>query len=150
VPSRRTAALVLCAAAAAAGCGSTSPPPAPPGARRTSVAEAPESFKDARGTLARLAALRAARDASGARALADDVLAAGQSLVEMEQPEDLRREHAARYGEARARFIDALNAWDRAAAGTDDAALWEAADRVESGYWAWYDAYRGVAAEGSV
>jgi hypothetical protein len=146
---RKGAALVL-AAAAVAGCGSTTPASAPPGARRTSLAEGPEGFREARATLSRLAALRSARDAAGARALGDQVLAAGQSLVEMERPEDLRREDVARYGEARARFIDALNAWDRAVAGKDDEALWSAADRVETGYWAWYDAWRGAPAEGAV
>jgi hypothetical protein len=146
----RATALLL-AAAATAGCGSTTPKaPPPPGARHTSVAEGPEGFRDARAILTRLAALRSARDAAGARALGDQVLAAGQSLVEMERPEDLRREDVARYGEARARFIDALNAWDRAVAGKDDAALWAAADRVETGYWAWYDAWRGAPAEGAV
>jgi hypothetical protein len=101
-------------------------------------------------SLRRLAAMRAARDARGARALADGVLAAGRRMASMERPEDLRREDAARFLEGRARFVDALNAYDRAAAGADDAALWAAADALEGSFWAWYDAYRGVPAEGAV
>jgi hypothetical protein len=139
------AALVGLAAACASGA-----PPAPAGYRATPLGESPEPFRDAQSSLRRLAARRVAGDAAGVRALSRDVLAAGRRLVSMERPEDLRREDVARFLEGRARFIDALNAYDRAAAGSDDAALFAAADGLERSFWAFFDAYRGVPAEGAV
>jgi hypothetical protein len=146
---RRAAFLLASLALSAVGaCGSA--PPAGVEASRPGLGDAPAGFRDVRGALGRLAERRAAGDARGARARADEVLAAGKRLVAMERPEDLMREHVARYLEGRARFIDALNAFDRAAETQDDAALWTAVHRLERAFWGWFDAYRGQSTQGAV
>jgi hypothetical protein len=153
VPDRRGALVSVAAAAALAAavtaCGS-SPRTGPPTARTATLRESPEPFRDAEAGLRRLAAARASGGPSAARALARDVLAQGKRLVAMERPEDLARENVARFLEARARFVDALNDFDRSAAGADDDAFLRSSERLERAFWLWHDAYRGVAPSGAV
>ena len=123
---------------------------APPGGYRTSLVKSPAPFRAMRDVLDDLARLHASNDAAAARAMSPEVIAEGTKFVNMKPPSDLKRENVPRVLEARARYIDLLNAWDAAVAKPDDRALWSAADALESGFWAWHDAYRGKAPEGSV
>ena len=137
--------LALALSLFASACGST-----PPGGHRTSLVKSPAPFRAMRDVLDKLARLHASNDAAGARAMSPEVIAEGTKFVNMKPPSDLKRENVPRVLEARARYIDLLNAWDAAVAKPDNATLWSAADALESGFWAWHDAYRGKAPEGSV
>jgi hypothetical protein len=145
-PARRLGLALVLLAAAAPGCGSVPPQ----GYRQTSLVNAYGPFRAMRDVLNDLARAKAARDAAAARALTPRLLEEGKRFVDMKPPPDLKRENVPAVLEARSRYMDRLNAWDAAAAGRDDAALWVAADGLESGFWAWFDAYRGRAPEGAV
>lgn len=139
---------LLAIAVATSGCGSTPPPK---DTRVSTVASSsPGEFGSMRGLLVKLGRLKEAGDAKGARALYGEVLAEGKGLLVMKPPSDLRRDVVPRFLEGRAAFGDALNAYGREQAGTDDAALWTATTRLADSFWAWYDAYRGRPAEGGV
>ena len=142
------AALLAAGAALLAACGSA--PRAPESFRTTSVSRAPGEFGAMRSVLVQVAFAREAKDSATLRTLFPDALAAGRRLLAMPPPHDLDREDIPRFLEARASFTDELNAYGRAQAAPDDAALLRTAKALEDAYWAWYDVYRGRAPEGAV
>lgn len=146
-PAAHFAALALAATVSAFGGCSGTPPE---GYRNTSMMKSPEPFRAWRVTLNTLARHRKSNDAAGARAMSPEILTEGKRFVDMKPPFDLKRENIPRVLEARARYIDLLNAWNAAVLSGSDSALWSASDDLESGFWAWYDAYRGTPSESSV
>jgi hypothetical protein len=148
VSGRPAGLLVL--AALALGLGGCAGNPAPKDFRQTTISTNVEPFQDVRSNLVKLARAREAKDAATARAMWGETLASSKRALLMGPPNDLSRENVARFLEGRARFSDALNAYGRAQAGSDDAALWTSTKELEDAFWAWYDAYRGKPSEGSV
>jgi hypothetical protein len=149
VPRRR----VLSAAALALvlpACESSKPGRASPSFRATSLAEAPEPFREMKAILKEVAGHRDRRDAAPIRGLAERVLARSKALLLMPPPADLKRDVVPRFLEGRASFGDAVNAFDRALGSRDDALLFSATEDLERAFWAWHDAYREVPSEGAV
>jgi hypothetical protein len=128
-------------------CGSTREPQGFP---RIALGESPGEFHEMRSTLVRLARHRDVGDAAGARAMHAEVLGAARDLLKMGPPHDLSRQRIPRFLEGRGAFGDAVNEYDRAVQGTEDAAVLRATADLQSAFHGWYAAYRGLPSEGSV
>ena len=124
--------------------------PASATARRATPGGATPAFSGMQGVLLRGTAARERGDAAALRALGPSISRTGLALLQARMPHDLRRADVERFLDARAAFGDALKLWVGAVDAPDDGAVLSAYDGLVETYWAWVDAYRGLAPERAV